>query len=413
MPECYLTRVTSMLAMAEAECAESAVSKLFGPMSPQQFVESYFEKRVLHVTNRPAAWFSDLFSQRAAEALLWERGSRIREFVDVVKDGSFHTPSGQTKAKDLFRWVYEKHRQGSTIVLRSLSEISLPIAQFARELERFFGGRVTANAYWSPSASKGFSAHFDTHDVFVVQIHGQKTWRLHGTQVELPGVRQAADVAGHISQSPGRELQLEEGHVLYLPRGVIHAAETSAHASLHLTFGLQTCRWVDLLTTAVQLAADADVSLRRTSQFAPMSEALTKEIEALLRRHGAGHLTVGDVRWQYEKTRVAEARPLPSSYFAGEDPVDDLTAPDFVVKRAGAICSVHSTGQQAAILFPCLSQGGALYGPPVIKPALQFIAEAAGPFSIQELPGDITEDGKVVLVARLIRDGLLLRAPRR
>ena len=32
----------------------------------------------------------------------------------------------------------------------------------------------------------GFKAHFDTHDVFVLQIEGCKRWTLYDTPIELP-----------------------------------------------------------------------------------------------------------------------------------------------------------------------------------------------------------------------------------
>jgi hypothetical protein len=67
------------------------------------------------------------------------------------------------------------------------------------------------------------------------------------------------------------------------------------------------------------------------------------------------------------------------------------------------ICCVSDDGDRAVIWFP----GGNVRGPARIKPALEFIAAARTPFRVDDLPGPLGANAKCVLVARLLRDGLL------
>ena len=44
----------------------------------------------------------------------------------------------------------------------------------------------TLNVYLTPPSSQGFTAHYDAHDVFILQIAGSKHWRLYDAPLRLP-----------------------------------------------------------------------------------------------------------------------------------------------------------------------------------------------------------------------------------
>ena len=75
---------------------------------------------------------------------------------------------------------------GATIVLQALHHTWLPLARFCRELEAELGAGVQANSYYTPRRSQGFAVHHDTHDVFVLQVAGEKHWRVYDPLLELP-----------------------------------------------------------------------------------------------------------------------------------------------------------------------------------------------------------------------------------
>ena len=43
------------------------------------------------------------------------------------------------------------------------------------------------NAYITPESARGFEPHYDVHDVFVLQVSGEKHWSVHAPVREHPG----------------------------------------------------------------------------------------------------------------------------------------------------------------------------------------------------------------------------------
>ncbi|MBD2532877.1 cupin-like domain-containing protein [Nostoc flagelliforme FACHB-838] len=62
---------------------------------------------------------------------------------------------------------------------------------------------------------------------------------------------------------PIQEVILNAGDLLYIPSGYVHEALTSESSSLHLTVGINVYRWIDLLSTALILASEQNISLRK------------------------------------------------------------------------------------------------------------------------------------------------------
>ena len=159
-------------------------------------------------------------------------------FIRLVKEGSIVDPSRYTRSGGLGAAiadqvvddrVLELFADGHTVVLQGLHRLWPPLIDFAGELTAELGHPVQINAYVTPSASQGFAAHYDVHDVFVLQIAGHKRWI-----VRRPGPRRSAShtaecshrqaVSHRASERPTLDVVLEPGDTLYLPRGYIHSA---------------------------------------------------------------------------------------------------------------------------------------------------------------------------------------------
>ena len=90
---------------------------------------------------------------------------------------------------------------------------------------------------------QAFQTHFDLHDVFAVQMEGEKTWRIYEARADAPiaPVPPGDEGEQFLTATRGRvlaEVVMRPGDVLYLPRGQYHDALTGAQASLHVTFGV-------------------------------------------------------------------------------------------------------------------------------------------------------------------------------
>ena len=195
---------------------------------------------------------------------------------------------------------------------------------------------VGANLYLTPARAQGFLPHADTHDVFVLQLHGTKEWHVSSPRVELPLARRQSE---RLTLSDPKTYRLAPGDVLYLPRGFPHEALTGDSSSLHLTVGVYAFRWHDLLSDALQLIAHEDVMLRSALPAEYLYEPLDMERVAELGRRVATALADGAL---IEKARVGIAAKLVAadvptglSQFGSLDALAGLTAESVVVRPPG------------------------------------------------------------------------------
>ncbi|XP_066203799.1 ribosomal oxygenase 2 isoform X1 [Saccopteryx leptura] len=127
------------------------------------------------------------------------------------------------------------------------------------KLECYFGSLVGSNVYITPAGAQGLPPHYDDVEVFILQLEGEKHWRLYCPTVPL--AREYSVEAEDRIGRPVLEFTLKPGDLLYFPRGTIHQADTPpglAH-STHVTISTyQNSSWGDfLLDTISGLVFDA------------------------------------------------------------------------------------------------------------------------------------------------------------
>jgi hypothetical protein len=299
-----------------------------------------------------------------------------------------------TKAADVPR-VLAEWEAGATIVLQALHHTWHPLAVFCRQLEEAFGLGVQANSYYTPRGSQGFGVHHDTHDVLVLQVAGEKRWLVYDPVLELPLKHQRYSKSLGEHGEPTDDLVLRAGDTLFLPRGWLHRAETSETDSLHLTIGINQYTWIDAARAALgPLEADAD--LRRgvypdRHVAAELAERLRAELdpEEVARRR----------RRRFLDTR----RPIREDGLAQLKALERLDASTPVERRDTVIADLEEDADGVALVF----EGKEIRFPAHARAEVAACFEADEPFLPSELPGDLDEAGRLVLVRRLVREGFL------
>ncbi len=119
-------------------------------------------------------------------------------------------------------------REGATIAVNGMDEMHPPVRALCEDLTRNLKCHFQANLFASFGSSASFGAHWDGHDVFIVQVAGRKHWTLFGPN-SSHGDRCPEEVAW--------DGLLESGDVLYMPRGTWHDVRAVNEPSLHLTIG--------------------------------------------------------------------------------------------------------------------------------------------------------------------------------
>jgi len=382
----------------------SALDRCVG--DPQRFVREHWGRAPLYRARNDAAGFADLFGIADVDHLVAASSLRLPAFR-MVKDGATlppgtYTKSGRVGSKPLSDLadpgrVYRQFADGATIVLQSLHRYWLPLTRFCRDLELTLSHPVQVNAYVTPPSSRGLGLHADGHDVFVLQVHGRKRW-----EVYRPGPTGDA-------KAPGERLldvTLEPGDCLYLPLGFPHAVWTERSASAHLTVGVLTYKWREVLRDAVLRALDDQAFGQALPPgFADHPEsiaaAVAEQLGELQRR--LGKLDPAQLADSAAGRFWSSRPPILTGHLQQLLSLDEVSDATVVRRRAGSVCRLRRDGGGR----PLLELGDRRVTFPVwVEPALGALLRR-GRFAVADLAGELDPESRLVLVRRLIREGLL------
>jgi lysine-specific demethylase/histidyl-hydroxylase NO66 len=381
-----------------------ALARCVEPVAADTFLAEYFERRPLVLERDAAAGFDDLLSEadvarRAGSSVL--RTPAIR----LVKAGESITPSDYTVdvpwRPTAFTEVADPGRiaalfaEGATVVVQGLHHWWEPLAVFCRALELELGHAVQANAYYTPRDSQGLPVHHDTHEVFVLQVAGEKRWLVYEPVLELPLRDQRYRGEMGAPGEPVHDVVLHPGDTLYLPRGWLHEAVTSHADSLHLTVGVNLYTWTEAVQAALAEAA-ADLELRRS---VPSSGEGAAEVVRALEARLEPEAVARRMRRRFVRTR----RSILPDQMAQLRALRRLGLETPVERRPTVVAELTRAGGRVTLAF----EGKRVAFPAAVEDEVKFAAAADAEFRAADLPGGLDEEGRLVLVRRLVREGFL------
>ena len=357
----------------------------------EAFFERYWERCPLLVED--ARWPKDLLTSEGIEDLISFRrhGTDIvlaRTAFDGAAERATYSSRHSTDAAD----IDQAWRDGSTIIITGIHRRESHIALFIQELERAFQHAVGANLYFTPATNQGFKTHVDDHDVFVLQLDGEKAWTVYDTDDE-PRRTHARDAAAFPMQ-----LVLKQGQALYIPKGYPHYAATLGSASTHLTVGLYPFKLNDLISRSLCEVARAHPQLRLS--ISPLSNGGAQHIAPPLLEKALDEKFLASARRAMTKDFLQRAKPFIRGRFSQSRAAVGLGSK--VHSRFHGMTLVEVKDRRVSIYFP----GNYVSGPAALEAALQFVSEHER-FYPRELPGGLSDRTKVVLTQRLVREGLL------
>ncbi|HEY0101067.1 MAG TPA: cupin domain-containing protein [Pyrinomonadaceae bacterium] len=224
------------------------------PHTAEEFLASSWGQTYRHIRGRAGRFASLLPWERLNEILRQHRLDFPR--LRLMREGRAlpvasylrHT-SGARSKQTIPRLQPVKFtaelRAGATLVLDAVEELHAPLEALAAGLELLFQERVQINSYAGWHTSRGFDLHWDDHDVFILQVTGRKRWSIYGETRPHP-LSGDADLPKP-SGEPLWQATLEDGDLLYIPRGWWHVAEPLDEPTLHLTVGIHKRTGIDLL----------------------------------------------------------------------------------------------------------------------------------------------------------------------
>jgi Cupin superfamily protein len=296
--------------------------------------------------------------------------------------------------------VLAEFEAGATIVIQGLHLNRAETAAFCSALEGALGHPVQANAYYTPRGSQGLAVHHDTHDVFVLQIAGEKRWLVYEPVLELPLKEQRYRASDGAPGEPVIDILLGPGDTLYLPRGWLHEARTSDVDSLHLTVGINVYTWLDAVRDSLA-DVEGELAFRRSVDG---ESAVPSELLELL----GERLSTADVGRRKAERLARRRRPVLDGQISQLRALDDLTTSTEVERRPSVVASVEHDDDGVALSF----HGKRLLLPSRLWQEADFVSGTSEPFTPADLPSELDDAGRLVLVRRLVREGFLrIRLP--
>lgn len=295
---------------------------------------------------RGASDFSDLFSAEAVDELVSRRGLRT-PFLRVAKGGTTFPDSSFTSSAGVGATIsdqlddtelWRKFADGATLVLQALHRTWEPVLDFTSRLSTELGHPVQANAYITPPQNRGFDDHYDVHDVFVLQIEGTKRWIIHepvhqDPLRDQPWTDRRSAVADAAKGKAYIDTVLEQGDVLYLPRGWLHAAQAQGEVSIHLTLGIHSWTRYALAEQLAQAALSAlcdDPEMRRTLPLG--IDGPNGEMDVVRERLAAA-VVKAETGSLFHRARRGQGRPAPLGPLAQLAAVEGLSPGSLVRLR--------------------------------------------------------------------------------
>ncbi len=318
----------------------------------------------------------------------------------LAKDGSVLPTSAFTRSATMAgspltglvdaRKVLEQFDAGATVVLQGLHRYWPPLTRLVRDLELELGHPCQANAYLTPPGSQGFARHSDSHDVFVFQTHGRKQWEV-------------VDV--HAGEADPREVVLEPGLSMYLPTGTPHSARSQEETSLHVTLGINQLTRRDVLRRlADQVLADEKYDAALPAGYLDRPDRLADDLGAAL---GDLVTALADL----DPAEVAQARA--DAFLTGRTPalrggltdrvaLGSVTDDTRLERRPTATCVLRPGSEKLTVLLGDRS----LRMPLRLTEAMEHVRDHET-FQVAELGPWLDPESRLVVVRRLVREGLL------
>lgn len=308
--------------------------------------------------------------------------------------------------------LFDLYNNNCTIVCQALQKAILKLKKTCLNLHSDTNIYFSANIYLTPSNSKGFDYHYDTHDVMILQTHGKKRFLLYDKPEYLPTTFQSysnCDVfkkTNYDDKPPIFDKILEAGDLLYIPRGMVHKAESVNETSLHCTFGFFPMKWHDLFSTLNECITSYKPF--RETIFSNVSERLsTSDIKEKFKTNLLKVLDSESFSFVIDEflkhQKIDKRLPMNNSRLLNIESINNLNNET----RLKVVTHTHYQVNEGNETISLSFHEKKIIFPKFMSQSIYYIVNKKE-FAIKDIKGEIDIESKMVFVKKLIKEGFLV-----
>ncbi|MFT3736330.1 MAG: cupin domain-containing protein [Rhodocyclaceae bacterium] len=270
-------------------------AQLLGGMSPQQFLDEYWQKQPLLV-RQAIPGFQGLISPADTRSFACQEDQEARLVRQEQGQWSMlHAPLRKRDFPKSGPW---------TVLLQGLNLILPEADELLRQFSFIPYARLDDLMVSYATDGGGVGPHFDSYDVFLLQGMGKRRWRV-SAQSDLTLVEDAPlRILQHFKAT--REWVLEPGDMLYLPPKYAHDGVAIGECMTY-SIGFRAPSARELTSAFLgyleeklsQEGMYADPDLRATATPAKLPEQMSERVAAMLARIKWAQRDVGDFLGTY------------------------------------------------------------------------------------------------------------------
>jgi ribosomal protein L16 Arg81 hydroxylase len=227
---------TSRVAAAQMS-SNDAFSTLIWPLTKADFFSDAWTKRAVHV-RRPSRTFSRYFSWDALSFILTSGDLQVPK-LNLFQGSRSVTPSAFSAVSEgqqliVLSEIMRLFENGAMIIIQDADSHWAPLRSLANSFYDVLFETPRMTVHCSPATGADVAIHYDTPEVFALQIDGMKRWQVFEPTMEAPLPDLGTKIPPPAAAKPYLDVVLNEGDLLYVPRGHWHRTFSMDTPSLHV-----------------------------------------------------------------------------------------------------------------------------------------------------------------------------------
>ena len=378
--------------------------------------EAYKKKEFMFLRTNKSKEFYSLMPWKEINRIL-RQGRLQHPRLRLHKEGEAFNEESYVERKVLRRGgydnkiieqkFYELIENGATVVIDAIDELYEHLDLFVTEIERIFASKIQINAYMSWGNHRGFTTHWDDHDVLIFQVFGKKNWFVFNETRKHPLYRDLHEK--HIPpQNPEWNNIIQAGDILFIPRGQWHHAVAMNEPSLHLTFGFE-CRtgisyiqWLQEKLTESEIFRKDLPCLATKKEILRQHNIIKKKIQEALGVHTlASYINELEVRMEHRPRFSLPWGISTAQKYSNCQLVFNVNMiADYKTNKATGIVSFMAKNKSYEFSLSCAPFFKLLmdYKPHDFKECSSILAEEVPEERFEEMVGYLVKDGLIAAI---------------